>query len=77
MNSESLKNKGIVKDMIRRFSDKTDTYEILIKFQIDIDKTDESSISLNGNTPGEIVDQKERRRFVRKEMRDYEIAKTF
>jgi len=33
-----------------------------------VEKTEESSISMAGNTPGEIVDQKERRRYIRKEL---------
>lgn len=44
----------------------------MIKFNITVEKTDESTISANfDNTPGEIVDQKERRRYIRKEMRLY------
>ena len=58
--------------MIKRFTEKTQTYELMIKFKISVEKTDESTISMAGNTPGEIVDQKERRRFVRKEIREYE-----
>ena len=39
--------------------------------------TNESSISLFGNEPGELVDQKERRRFMREEMRMYNKMETF
>ena len=41
----------------------------MVKFNNAIEKTDESSISLFGNTPGEIVDQKERRRYIRQEIK--------
>lgn len=58
--------------MIKRFTEKTQTYELMIIFKISVEKTDESTISMAGNTPGELVDQKERRRFVRKEIREYE-----
>tara|TARA_B110000285_G_C14687272_1_gene407440 strand:+ start:360 stop:542 length:183 start_codon:yes stop_codon:yes gene_type:complete len=44
----------------------------MIKFHMKVEKTDESTISMAGNTPGELVDQKERRRFVRQEIREYE-----
>ena len=65
-------NKAAVKEMIKRFQDRTQTYEFMIKFNITVEKTDESTISANfDNTPGEIVDQKERRRYIRKEMRLY------
>ena len=57
--------------MISRFTEKTRTNEFLIKFNIHVEKTDESTISMAGNTPGEIIDQKERRRFIRKEMREF------
>ena len=68
-NYESSANKTLFKDMIKRFTEKTQTYEFMIKFNNDIEKTDESSISLYGNTPAEIVDQKERRRFIREEIK--------
>ena len=44
----------------------------MIKFNMTVEKTDESTISMAGNTPGEINDQKERRRYIRKEIREYE-----
>ena len=72
INKESKENKRIIQDMIKRFTEKTQTYELMIKFKISVEKTDESTISMAGNTPGELVDQKERRRFVRKEIREYE-----
>ena len=72
MNRESGQNKSFVKEMIKRFQNTTQTYEFMIKFNITVEKTDESTISVNfDNTPGEIVDQKERRRYIRKEMRLY------
>jgi hypothetical protein len=43
----------------------------MVKFNMTVEKTDESTISLAGNTPGHLIDQKERRRYVRKEMREY------
>ena len=56
--------------MITRFTEKTETNEFLVKFNINVEKTNESTISMDGHTAGEVVDQKERRRFIRKEMRE-------
>jgi len=42
--------------MIKRFKEKTKTFEYMLKFEIEVEKTDESSIELFGNTPGEIID---------------------
>ena len=42
--------------MIKRFTEKTQTYELMIMFKISVEKTDESTISMAGNTPGELVD---------------------
>ena len=57
--------------MLKRFKEKTNSYEFILKFRVTCEKTDESTISMAGNTPGEIVDVKERRRYVRKEMKDH------
>lgn len=53
---ESKANKNAVRDMLKRFNEKTQTYEFILKFQNNIEKTDESSINLEGNQIGEIVD---------------------
>ena len=45
INSESNNNKKIFKDVLRRFTEKTQTYEYVIKFNNSIEKTDESSIT--------------------------------
>ena len=66
---ESRANNRVVNDMLKRFTEKSQTFEFLVKFNNKIEKTDESSISLFGNTPGEIVDQKERRRYLRQELK--------
>lgn len=57
--------------MISRFTEKTETNEFLVKFNINVEKTNESTISMDGHTAGEVIDQKERRRFIRKEMREF------
>lgn len=54
--------------MITRFSEKTQTYEFIIMFEQMVEKTDESVIDQNLQ-PGDIVDQKERRRYLREELR--------
>lgn len=77
LNSESKENKKIIKDMIKRFTEKTQTYEYMVKFNMTVEKTDESTISLQGNTPGHLIDQKERRRYVRKEMREFKKTEVF
>ena len=66
---ESRQNNKIFNDMLKRFTEKSQTYEFMIKFRNNIEKTDESTISLFGNAPGEIVDQKERRRYLRQEIK--------
>ena len=71
LRGESFSNKKIASDMLTRFTEKTETNEFLIKFNINVEKTNESTISMDGNAPGEVVDQKERRRFIRKEMREF------
>lgn len=44
----------------------------MIKFNVTVEKTDESTISINlDKMPGEVIDQKERRRYIRKELRLY------
>ena len=63
--------------MLKRFNEKTTTYEFILKFRNNIEKTDESSIQLDGNQIGEVVDQKERRRFVRKEIKEYSELEVF
>ena len=66
--NETSNNRKLVKETIKRFKELSQTYEFMIKFNMNVEKTEESSISMTGNTPGEIVDQKERRRYLRKEM---------
>lgn len=57
VNRDPGPNKAAVKEMIKRFQEKTQTYEFMIKFNITVEKTDESTISANfDNTPGEVVD---------------------
>ena len=41
--------------MIKRFQEKTKTYELMVKFNITLDKMDESTISMTANAP-EIID---------------------
>ena len=67
--------------MLRRFKKDTQTYEFIVKFNVTVEKTDESTISMwgsmAGNTPADIVDMKERRRYMRKEMHEHVNAETF
>jgi hypothetical protein len=49
----------------------------MVKFNMTVEKTDDSTISLQGNTPGHLIDQKERRRYVRKELREFKKQDTF
>lgn len=48
-----------------------------MKFNNNIEKTDESSINVDGNQIGEEIDQKERRRYVRKEIKAYTELELF
>ena len=45
--TESGANKNQVKAVIKRFTEYTQTYEFVMKFNTNIDKTDESSINLD------------------------------
>jgi len=74
---ESSTNKNQVKAVIKRFNEYTQTYEFVMKFNNVIEKTDESSINLDKCDIGEEVDQKERRRYVRKEMKCYNDLEIF
>ena len=71
MKNETSQNKKIVRDTLKRFNEKTHTLEFIIKFQVKVERTNESTISQGTGIPGEILDQKERRRFVRKEIMAY------
>tara|TARA_B110000285_G_scaffold227729_1_gene289503 strand:+ start:1506 stop:1694 length:189 start_codon:yes stop_codon:yes gene_type:complete len=62
--------------VVKRFNEYTQTYEFMMKFNNVIEKTDESSINLDKDI-GEEVDQKERRRYVRKEMKCYNDLEIF
>ena len=75
--AESGHSSRLVSDMIRRFRERTQTCELIVKFNITVEKTDESTISMAGITPGEVVDQKERRRYIRKEMAEYNEVNMF
>lgn len=63
--------------MLRRFKKDTQSHEFIVKFNCTVEKTDESTISMAGNTPADIIDMKERRRYLRKEMRAHVDADTF
>lgn len=42
--------------MISRFTKKTETNEFLVKFNINVEKTNESTISMDGHTAGDVID---------------------
>lgn len=43
--------------MLKRFREKTQTYEFMIKFNVNVEKTDESTISINfDKMPADIID---------------------
>lgn len=69
--AESSVSSNAVSNMVRRFKEKSQSYEFIVRFGVTVEKTDESTISMAGNTPGEIVDVKERRRYIREEMKDF------
>jgi len=55
--SENFNSKGYFKDMQKRFTQKTQTYEFMIRFQNTIEKTDESSIvEVQDRATGDIID---------------------
>jgi hypothetical protein len=57
ISSESNLNKKLVKDVMRRFVEKTQTFEFMIEFDSLVEKTDESSITaVQSYVTGEVVD---------------------
>ena len=66
INSENAKEKKLIQSILKRFTEKSQTVEFLVKFNPQIEKTDESSImDIEQVATGDIIDQKERRRFIR------------
>lgn len=75
---ESGENKKFFRDMVSRFSEKSQSYEMILKFKNILEKTDESSITetVLPLTP-DLVDQMERRRFIRKELKENQEDEIF
>lgn len=62
---------------MKRFCEKSLSFEYIFKFSVKVEKTEESSIAIGDNMPGEVIDQKERRRFVRKEIQAFNQEEIF
>lgn len=58
--------RGHVKDVLRRYTDHTRTFEFMIKFKIEMDSDDSSSIySASGTTPMAVIDEREKKKFLK------------
>ena len=68
VSANNSSSRRAVKDMLKRFTEKTKTFEYVVKFDLAVEKTEESSIALGDHLTAEMIDQKERRRFIRKEV---------
>ena len=78
INSENTKEKKLVQNVLRRFTERSQTVEFLVKFNPQIEKTDESSImDIEQIVTGDIIDQKERRRYIRQELKEYSTQNVF
>ncbi|CDW73956.1 UNKNOWN [Stylonychia lemnae] len=58
------------KDMIKRFTDKTRTFEFMVKFKVEMENNQDSSsiYSANGGTPLALIEEKEKKKFLKKEL---------
>ena len=55
-----------IKDVLRRYTDQTRTFEFMIKFKIEMDSEDSSSIySASGTTPMAVIDEREKKKFLK------------
>lgn len=61
--------KSSIKDVFRRYMEETRTFEFMIKFKIEMDSEDSSSIySASGTTPINIIDERDKKKFLKKEI---------
>jgi hypothetical protein len=55
-----------VKDVLKRYTEHTRTFEFMIKFKIEMDSEDSSSIySASGTTPMAVIDEREKKKFLK------------
>ena len=55
-----------VKDVLKRYTEHTKTFEFMIKFKIEMDSEDSSSIySASGTTPMAVIDEREKKKFLK------------
>jgi hypothetical protein len=58
--------KSSIKDVFRRYTEETRTFEFMIKFKIEMDSEDSSSIySASGTTPINIIDERDKKKFLK------------
>jgi hypothetical protein len=58
--------RGQIKDVLKRYTDQTRTFEFMIKFKIEMDSEDSSSIySASGTTPMAVIDEREKKKFLK------------
>ncbi len=58
--------KSSIKDVFKRYTEHTRTFEFMIKFKIEMDSEDSSSIySASGTTPINIIDERDKKKFLK------------
>jgi len=79
----SLKNENkhtthMVKDMIKRFTEKSNTYEFLVKFKVEMENSNEnSSVYSAQGTPLGMIDDKEKKKFLKNEIKSSQQNQMF
>ncbi len=58
--------KSHVKDVLKRYTEQTRTFEFMIKFKIEMDNEDSSSIySASGTTPINMIDERDKKKYLK------------
>lgn len=58
--------KSAIKDVLKRYTQQTRTFEFMIKFKIEMDNEDSSSIySASGTTPINMIDERDKKKFLK------------
>ena len=66
LKEDSKTSKVQIKDMLKRCSDATKTYEFMIRFKIEMEGDDSSSIySASGTTPLALIEEREKKKYLK------------
>lgn len=85
-NSDLGSVKKQVKQIIKRYTEQSKTYEFLVKFKVNVDATDNSSVAsvMNASNiqdaaaiPSEVLEHKHKKKYLRNEARIFEGSRPF